>query len=277
MRRRGILPLPLRIGNMTPRYSITTDLVDQHSDQTREFAAFAAAGFTHVHWCQHWAGEPVFYDQDFIDGVRALADRHGLQIADIHGYSGVLGKRLRYTDELFLAVNLNRIDFAAAVGAQALVLHLPLRKFDVEAAAVEHSVAMVRALLPAARAAGVRPAIENLGQERSFLRSVLEAFAPEDVGFCYDSGHANFTGQADLVRLWAPRLICTHLHDNDGKTDQHRLPGEGTADWPMIVRALRDGGYQGTWNLELFAKKEMTLEEFCTVAFATVQGLGTRA
>ena len=31
------------------------------------------------------------------------------------------------------------------------------------------------------------------------------------------------------------RLSSIHLHDNDGRSDQHRIPFTGTVDWPRLA------------------------------------------
>ena len=59
------------------------------------------------------------------------------------------------------------------------------------------------------------------------------------------------------------RLLVTHLHDNDGSADQHRLPGQGKADWPGIVHTLKQSRYAGTLNLELNMPAGTELGAFC--------------
>lgn len=260
--------------NVMPEYSITTDVVSAQSDLKAEMPAFAAAGFAAIHWCQHWAGAPVFYDRDFIDCVAAGLTANHLRIADVHGYSGT-SDGLRYTDELFLAANLNRIEFAGRVGAGVLVLHLPLRQFSIERHAIEHSISMIESLLPSCSAFGVLPALENLDQSVAFHQAMLAAFTKNQLGFCYDSGHALIHKQVNLVRRFSGRLAATHLHDNDGVTDQHLPPGEGKVDWPLVADALRAGGYDGTWNLEvkLRTRPRMPLEDFCRLAYKKVAAL----
>ena len=44
-----------------------------------------------------------------------------------------------------------------------------------------------------------------------------------------------------------------HLHDNYGTRDDHSMPYFGTIDWEEIMRALRDIGYEGTFNYEVAA------------------------
>jgi len=256
-------------------FSITTDLVkSKKGNVSPEFRAFAAAGFKAVHWCQHWAGEPVFYAEAFAKDVKELADRHGLRVADVHGYSGTQGGPT-YTDELFLAANVNRAEFAHRLGADVLVLHLPLRKCP-EEQAIDNTIAVLKALRPACQAFGVRVATENLfdpPQTNAFFDALFAHFDSDYLGFCYDSGHALMTNQVDLIARHARRLIATHLHDNNGREDQHLLPGEGKVDWATILGAIRSSGYRRPLNLEVHKSPGMTLDGFCKRAYRVISGL----
>jgi len=73
------------------------------------------------------------------------------------------------------------------------------------------------------------------------------------LGITFDTSHANVRG-LDLgaaIRQLGPLICCTHISDNDGSGDQHRIPGGGTIDWPSVMAAFREIGYQGTLNLEI--------------------------
>ena len=48
------------------------------------------------------------------------------------------------------------------------------------------------------------------------------------------------------------KLFEVHLHDNNGKEDQHLPIGFGNLEWISIIRALKDIGYQGTATYEFF-------------------------
>ncbi len=254
------------------QFSITTDLTGSKEDVAAIFPAFGAAGFTAVHWCQGWNDVPVFYDAAFAQRVKGLAAASGLRVADIHGYSGPPAGTT-YTDELFLAANINRAEFAARVGADVLVLHLPLRPYEHESQAVAHSVDVAGRLIAACRPYGVKLAVENCSHTVSYLDAVLAALPPEDVGFCYDSGHALLNRHAEIVARYADRLLATHLHDNDGVSDQHRLPGEGRVDWPMVQAALKAAHYERPWNLEVYKRPEMSLEDFCRWAYRVIESV----
>jgi sugar phosphate isomerase/epimerase len=82
---------------------------------------------------------------------------------------------------------------------------------------------------------------------------LAEQIDSERVGICLDTGHANGEDmdQAKAIRAMGKYLKATHINDNDSLSDQHRLPFDGTVNWKEIMKALRDIGYKGLFNLEV--------------------------
>jgi len=73
----------------------------------------------------------------------------------------------------------------------------------------------------------------------------------ESCGICFDAGHAQIASDAvKTANLLAPRVICTHLHDNDGKKDLHLPPFTGIIDWENLLMELVKGGYKGRYTFE---------------------------
>ena len=106
-----------------------------------------------------------------------------------------------------------------------------------------------------ARAFGVSIALENVhffNEDNSLLPELFGEIRSDNVGFCLDFGHAHYQGGG--VGYWLDRLggriITTHIHDNRGKTDEHRPPGFGTIPWPDMIARLRALGYRGYANFE---------------------------
>ena len=59
------------------------------------------------------------------------------------------------------------------------------------------------------------------------------------------------------MRLLGDRLKVLHVHDNDGKNDQHRAPFTGTIDWEDFTSALAETGFRGVMSLEsMFDEKQ---------------------
>lgn len=56
----------------------------------------------------------------------------------------------------------------------------------------------------------------------------------------FNIGHAHLGGGVEAgFRALEPRIKATHIHDNDGRFDQHLLPQKGSIDWRPAMRILR--------------------------------------
>ena len=57
--------------------------------------------------------------------------------------------------------------------------------------------------------------------------------------------------KADELPKLAGRIAHVHLSDCDGKKHGDLPPGRGTVDFPPYLKALADGGFDGTVSIEL--------------------------
>ncbi len=134
-----------------------------------------------------------------------------------------------------------------------------------ESAWLRENVAYLTPLRELAARSGVTLAVENMaarpapdapgetvyGTRAGQLAALADAL---DCGICWDFGHANITGAdspAASLATVGRRLALVHIHDNDGKTDSHSLPGEGSVDWNSAAAGLRAVGYTGCMDMEL--------------------------
>jgi len=105
-------------------------------------------------------------------------------------------------------------------------------------------------LCQTASEAGVRIAFENL-RKTAYLDYVLEAI-PE-AGFCFDCGHEKLYNEGkDVLEKYASRLLCMHLHDNNGLIDNHYLPFKGKIDWQELSGRLRKADFKCSLCFEVF-------------------------
>jgi len=239
--------------------SITTDFRDDGGPIEPKLALFAAQGFTHIHWCEHWSRD-FLYEDFYTAGVAALLRRHGLKFSDTHN-AETSGAAVTAEDEAARqrGVRLleNRIRFTAELGGNCVVVHPPARAETDDQrrarwAAIDKSFQAVARLC---ESAGVRIGLENLPQGvTDDFHALMDRFPANVLGFCYDSGHANISKQPELLERYGPRLAALHLHDNRGEKDEHAIPGYGTVDWPRIARALKAAGYAKPVNFELSLK-----------------------
>ena len=241
--------------------SIATGFNDESVPIAPHLALIAAAGFTHVHWTEHWATE-VLYEDFYAEGVRRALAAAGLGLLDVHN-SEVEGSRPSAADEAERKYGVrllaNRIRFAGLLGGRAVVVH-PVT-FDpappdaaARWAALAKSIAEVA---PLCRETGVRVALENFpGPTPPEYFRTVESFPPEVAGYCFDSGHANLKGDPDLPGRMGSRLLIVHLHDNRGAKDDHAIPGTGTVDWARVLRGLATAGYRRPLNFEVNMKSQ---------------------
>jgi sugar phosphate isomerase/epimerase len=99
----------------------------------------------------------------------------------------------------------------------------------------------------------------SLGKVEDIIKFVKEMDDP-NFKICLDTGHAAVTKESvgDAVRAIGKDLLATlHVHDNNGIHDQHRLPYFGVIDWDDVTRALLEIGFDGVFNYELAAPKNM--------------------
>ncbi len=130
------------------------------------------------------------------------------------------------------------------------------------------NMAMYKALVPALRENNVVCCLENLfftkrgkvyegvcadPYEACDYIDELNDFAGEKrFAFCLDTGHALLTGRdiyTTIMKLCS-RVETLHIHDNDGKSDQHLSPYMGVLDWDRFLMGLRDAGYAGGLSFE---------------------------
>ena len=107
------------------------------------------------------------------------------------------------------------------------------------------------------------------------LHGLIDAIDRPNVGICLDVGHAHVQGyeMAEAVRQCGERLLATHIQDNDRTGDQHLAPTRGTVAWKAGIRALREIGYDGLFNLEIPGERglppDLTLKRLEGVLEAT--------
>lgn len=237
-------------------HSVTTDYVKDTGSPAPYLRRIADAGFSHVHWCHQWNTDFLYADSE-IDEIGKWFKQYGLQLNDLHASEGqekFWVSPQEYARQAGVELVKNRINMAARLGSDVVIMHV--RAEPEQTGANELFWGQLQKSLdeiePYAKKRGVRIAAENLGFNFNTLEKLLTKYGPDYVGLCYDSGHANF-GADKMERLESvkERLIAVHLHDNDGSSDQHKLPFDGTVDWPGLTRILAASSYAKCVNLEV--------------------------
>lgn len=148
------------------------------------------------------------------------------------------------------------LDIARRIPAEVFVVHLGTPTVQGGENSRTAALRSAEEICRLAEPIGVRVALEVIPNPISDAQSLVTLLerdldAPR-AGICLDFGHAFLMGDVtDAVETVAEHLITTHVHDNDGKKDDHRVPFDGRIDWNVSLMTMQKVGYDGTYLMEL--------------------------
>ena len=163
---------------------------------------------------------------------------------------------------------LQAVDRCREADVPVLVVHLSSGHTPPPISPIGH--VRYTALVEYAAKKGVKVAFENQ-RKVDRLAWAFEQFGRlPHVGFCFDCGHETcFTPGAQFLPLYGDRLLCTHIHDNDGVQDHdlHILPFDGRIDFGRVTSQLRATDYRGPLTLEIHIQNSDKYTFLTTQAF----------
>jgi sugar phosphate isomerase/epimerase len=145
----------------------------------------------------------------------------------------------------------------ARLGARIGVLHPSAPGAAGERDNLDGFCQSIEQLVPIAEHLEMTLAVENIPAPlggAAQVETLVERIDHPAVRVCIDAGHALLTegeGAAEAFRRLAPLAVTTHLHDNDGESDGHLIPGVGNTPFPALMDALEEAGYEGPLTYEL--------------------------
>src|ERR1051326_5739245 len=119
------------------------------------------------------------------------------------------------------------LEIAEQIPFRFLIQHIGLPNETFDDSKFEAAMTSVDHLRAFAKPLGVRSLLENIPNELSRQDKLVEFIHPshmDDVGVCFDFGHAHLMGgvQQDFEIL--KNLVCsTHVHDNAKDKDSHQI------------------------------------------------------
>jgi sugar phosphate isomerase/epimerase len=159
------------------------------------------------------------------------------------------GKRIVAVDEIKRA-----LEIADVIPFRYLVQHLGVSGQEYDPRRRDAAFSSLDEIRVFAGQRSVEVLLENTPNELSTAER-LNAFLAEthlNLNYCFDIGHAHmWHGVEDQFERMMPRVRSTHLHDNDGKEDQHLFPGKGTIDWAKAMQLFASSDNQFPLLLEL--------------------------
>ncbi len=82
---------------------------------------------------------------------------------------------------------------------------------------------------------------------------MIDQLGCDNLGVLFNCGNAMIVGEdtSTAVEHLGDRLIAVHVNDNDGKTDQKLIPGQGQFDFRSLIHALRLILFEGFISADL--------------------------
>lgn len=231
-------------------------------DPEKHLPLFAAAGLTAIELTYFSEAEDFPWEKPgAVKRLKKVAGELGIVIASLHPPDrGLLHDESRAVQ---IEVLKRTADLAAELGAATVSCHagfcLPPdaargRALDLMGRSLDELAGHVAAL-------PVILCLESLNGSDDCISNPdligrIKTRSAAAFGFVLDTGHAQMAGNLlALPKLAGRRLQNLHLHDNDGRSDQHRFPGFGAIDWPSFMQALDQNGYEGPLLLEVEARQ----------------------
>lgn len=159
------------------------------------------------------------------------------------------GRRIAAVDETKRA-----IEIAEDVPFRYLITHLGVAGQEMDEKRWDSGFSSLEELKVFAGQRGVEVLLENTPNALSHAERLnqFQSLTHLNLGYCFDVGHAHLArGVSYEFDLMKDRIKSTHIHDNDGKEDQHLFPGQGTVDWAKAMALLQSRPDQFPLLLEL--------------------------
>jgi L-ribulose-5-phosphate 3-epimerase len=212
------------------------------------------------------------YGHDFERELAATAEllkQHNLRSVVETGARYLLNPQVKHEPTLVSAAEddrLRRIDFlrravdaAAALGSDCVSLWSGVVRHSAgRDQAMAHLASSLRQVLDYACRRNVAVGFEP---EPGMLIDTMEAFDELKqrvdspwLNLTLDVGHLHCLGEtpiADVIRQWGDLLVNVHIEDMRAGLHEHLMFGEGEMDFPPIIAALNEVGYDGGLHVEL--------------------------
>jgi sugar phosphate isomerase/epimerase len=142
------------------------------------------------------------------------------------------------------------------------------KKFEAAMTSIEHLRAFAKPL-------GVRILVENIPNELSTPERLVEFIRStrfEDLGVCFDCGHAHMmTSVPEAFETLKGSICSTHVHDNHKDKDLHLWPGKGSIDWEQTMQLLRTAPQTPPLLLEVEGEEKKNIVEDVSTTFRKLE------
>jgi sugar phosphate isomerase/epimerase len=224
------------------------------------------------------SADPHSVTPELREQTRSTAERLGLKIEAIITHATL-------ADSLFTDTPLDlegSVDLAVDVGAPLVVFHMGGPKNDEakRADAMKRVIDYLKGALDYAEQNDVALAVDGVWKDwlvetpESFLK-LHDDIGSRSFGINFDPCYLVLLGLDPVwvAGLWGERIMHAHLKDHVGTHPswEHKIPGRGVVDYPIVVQALKEIGFEDALSIETFT--DMDFVESCEIGFASLAPL----
>ena len=202
------------------------------------FVYFARKGYTCVEYNHRFT--PFFLSENRLKHLKACMEKYNLTIT-FHSDANDLCHPDRLVADSQLMLLKSEMWFANRLGIKHIVFHLP-KYLDTQEILID---TVLKELCETATGYGVALYLENDSRgpwaDPHNVRAILDR---HPLRHCLDTGHLNNAINAGITdmdthfKLLGERMDYLHLHDNDGKSDQHIGLGKGNIDLKYLFSKI---------------------------------------
>src|SRR5271167_806076 len=178
--------------------------------------------------------------------------------------------RVAATDEIKRA-----LEVAEQLPFQFLVQHVGVTHEAADEHKQEAAISSLEHLHAFAKPLGVQLLLENITNELSTPEKLLELLHAgrfDDIGVCFDVGHAHIMSNVPpAFDVLKGRIRSTHVHDNNKDQDSHLWPGSGNIDWKETMELLQTAPHVPPILLEIEGVEGEKVSEKMTEAFGKLE------
>jgi sugar phosphate isomerase/epimerase len=198
----------------------------------------AQNGFKFISLCAD-VDHSAYMDHEKFARILEFAGENDLKVKSAHvPFEGeyVFTDSDKEAQEKGIDKNLDLMKFLAEYGIRQAIIHPHYYVRDGKELTLERAVAALERLI-SEKPGDIDLAVENLPGESGpwIFERLMEIFDDSLLGFCYDSSHENISGPSlYLLDKFYSRMTTCHLSDNNGRRDEHLIPGGGNIDWNRL-------------------------------------------
>ncbi len=263
----------------------------QHNEIMEKMFSYAKeAGFSYI--SLGFGSSKLFHSDDWkeeILKIKKKLDEFGLSCIQTHlPYYNLLISAEEKDEAMEEAIK-HCIKATGMLGAKYTAFH-PRSSVNYDCSAIrsfKENKKDIESYIPVAKESGVIIALENLPifpgipKHRFYswhyddLCFLADSLNSENIGICWDFGHAHLTGinHETALEVVGKRLVCTHIHNNFEDSDRHLLPDAGNIEWEKLMDVLKKTDYRGPLTLEVDYKESKSLKSFVCHSYSCITQL----